>query len=192
MVPRTYTLEQNRQKRKQMILPTAYFAPLGWFEHYMQGDAVIEAYESFPKQTFRNRCVILSPQGERLTLSVPVRKAGSKQLTKDVEISYNTHWQHIHRQAIMSAYRRTPYYDYYEDYLIPIFEHRYKWLIDLNHATAETTVALLRNTMPTENEAGLPHITSDWQGQDIDRYWGDETSILDKLFRYGPETMTYF
>ena len=101
-----------------MILPTTYLGSVDWYKQYLSNpsDVMIEVMESFPKQTYRNRCTISQPVGERLeakgrellTLSVPVKRADSKQLTRDVEISYQQRWQHQHWIALMSAYKRTP------------------------------------------------------------------------------------
>ena len=158
----------------------------------------IEIYESFPKQTYRNRCVILSPRGERLTLSVPVKRAGSKQLTRDVEISYESNWQHVHSQAILSAYKRTPYFDYYQDYILPLYQQQFRFLLDLNSSTAYIAEQLLRNQPPKicrkdggtryEGQQNDVQRTTEWSGQDIEGYWGDGLSILDSLFREGPTT----
>ena len=178
------------------ILPTAYWAPKRGFERYFDATAQlcvpeniqIEVMESFPKQTYRNRCVIITPQGEELTLSVPVKKAGSKQLTRDVEISNAAPWQHQHRYAILSAYKHTPYFDFYQDYILPIYQKQYHFLLDLNNDTAYIATSLLNNCPPQNNYASRLAATADWSGQNIDTCWGDGISILDALFRFGPET----
>lgn len=147
----------------------------------------MEVWESFPKQTFRNRCTIKTPQGERLTLTVPVKHCESKQYTGDVEISYQTRWQHQHWYAIMSAYKHTPYFDYYADYIRPLYEQETRWLVDLNDKTASIAACLLKNQKPETKDEGQR--TKDWSGQDLEQYWGDGLSILDALFRTGPETL---
>ena len=180
----------------QLVLPTSYWAPRAWFEAYMSAPSEIEVWETYPKQTYRNRCMIVSPSGERLVLSVPVRHSESKQLTRDVEISYQSHWQHQHWNAILSAYKRTPYFDYYQEYLRPLYVRETRWLLDLNEQTVRIAEALLKNRRPdteggvSEARSGLtPAYTADWCGQDLERFWGDEVSILDTLFRLGPEAM---
>ena len=105
-----------------VILPTTYWGPEEWYRMLLQADdAEVEVMESFVKQTYRNRCTILSPDGP-LTLSVPVNEVESKQYTRDVEISYQSKWQHQHWMAIMSAYKHTPYFDYYQEYFRPFYE----------------------------------------------------------------------
>ena len=66
----------------------------------MSSEYEIEQMETFEKQTFRNRCLIRDPKGEIIRLTVPVKKVEHKQLTRDIEISYQTRWQHQHWIAI--------------------------------------------------------------------------------------------
>ena len=171
-----------------MILPTAYFAPVGWYKAFLKEPCRIEVYESFRKQTYRNRCTISSPNGP-VTLSVPVCHVESKQLTRDVQISYQQHWQHQHRIALVSAYKRTPYFDYYQDYILPVIDKQFKYLKDLNDNCHAVVMSLLGNRRPDEPQP-LPQ-TDDWQNADLEQYWGDGQSILDLLMEYGPETVKH-
>ena len=167
-----------------MILPTAYCGPKSYFDALMSEAATIEVMESFEKQTFRNRCLIRDPKGEIIRLTVPVGKVEHKQLTRDIEISYQSKWQHQHWIAIESAYRHKPYFIYFADYLKPFYEKQYKWLVDLNAELTETIVSLLRKERPHIVESPLRYRSTDWRGQTwTDRHpWQTEISILDTLF----------
>lgn len=173
-----------------MVLPTTYLGPTAWYEAYLRDpqNAEIEAMESFPKQTYRNRCTITTPDGKSLILSVPVKRVESKQLTRDVEISYQTRWQHQHWISLTSAYRRTPYFDYYEAYFRPFYERETKYLIDLNNGLHEVIMQLLHNSWKPLPGYTLRQ-TADWSGQDIEAYFGNGQSIVDHLFATGPETI---
>ncbi|MDY2942547.1 MAG: WbqC family protein [Paludibacteraceae bacterium] len=195
-----------------ITLPTAYLAPEEWYRLWCKhwgrrrlacgsalGEEVgcqIEVMESFPKQTYRNRCTITTPDGP-LTLTVPVKHSERKQLTRDVEISYQKHWQHQHWIALVSAYKRTPYFDYYMDYFRPFYEKETKFLLDLNEGLHEVIQTLIENRLPLVAETAgetptspvsLQH-TTDWQAQDLESCFGNGMSILDKLMEYGPETI---
>ena len=189
-----------------MTLPTAYLAPEEWYRLWYKlcpgtqasspaewKDDIycqIEVMESFPKQTYRNRCTITTPDGP-LTLTVPVKHSERKQLTRDVEISYQKHWQHQHWIALVSAYKRTPYFDYYMDYFRPFYEKETKFLLDLNEGLHEVVQTLLINQQPQAN-SNIPvplHHTTDWQAQDLETCFGNGISILDKLMEFGPETI---
>ena len=175
-----------------IILPTTYLGSVDWYKQYLTNptDVQIEAMESFPKQTYRNRCTITTPDGP-LTLSVPVKRADSKQLTRDVEISYQQKWQHQHWTALMSAYKRTPYFDYYADFFRSFYEKETKFLVDLNEGLHDVIVRLLTNNVAIGNGqwAISENRTLDWQGLDLESCFGNGQSILDMLFEYGPETV---
>ena len=175
-----------------------------WYRQFLANPLAvqIEVMESFPKQTYRNRCTITLPCNElkveslklkgkeQLTLSVPVKRADSKQLTRDVEISYQQRWQHQHWIALVSAYKRTPYFDYYADFFRPFYEKETKFLVDLNEGLHEVIVRLMANkAMGNGLWAIGENRTVDWQGLDLEPCFGNGQSILDLLFEYGPESI---
>ena len=172
-----------------MVLPTTYMGSVEWYRQFLANPLAvqIEVMESFPKQTYRNRCTITTPDGP-LTLSVPVKRADSKQLTRDVEISYQQRWQHQHWIALVSAYKRTPYFDYYADSFRPFYEKETKFLVDLNEGLHDVIVRLLTNEA-WRQEGEKARRTSDWMGIDLESTFGNGQSILDLLFEYGPETI---
>ena len=170
-----------------MILPTAYLPPKSYMEALMSEPATIEQMESFEKQTFRNRALIRDAKGELVRLTVPVKKVEHKQLTRDIEISYQTRWQHQHWIPLVSAYQHTPYFLYFADYLRPFYEKEYKWLLDLNDEMNATLVALLKKERPLLDESQKSKVerrTADWSGLIwTDKHpWQTEISILDTLF----------
>lgn len=169
-----------------MVLPTAYLPPRSYMEALMSGTYMIEQMETFEKQTFRNRALIAS-KASRIMLTVPVKKVEHKQLTRDIEISYQTRWQHQHWITLVSAYQHTPYFMYFADYLKPFYEREYRWLIDLNDEMNATLAALLKREKPTlveSQQSTLKSRTEDWSGQIwTDKHpWQTELSVLDTLF----------
>ena len=175
-----------------MVLPTSYMGSVEWYRLFLANPSSvqIEVMESFPKQTYRNRCTITTPDGP-LTLSIPVKRADSKQLTRDVEISYQQRWQHQHWIALTSAYKRTPYFDYYADFFRPFYEKETKFLVDFNEKIHEVIVRLMANQAKGEEAKRLlgKNRTTDWQGLDLEPCFGNGQSILNLLFEYGPETI---
>ncbi|MBR1878733.1 MAG: WbqC family protein [Paludibacteraceae bacterium] len=153
-------------------------------EALMSEPPTIEQMESFEKQTFRNRCLIRDANGEMVRLTVPVKKVEHKQLTRDIEISYQSRWQHQHWITLVSAYQHTPYFMYFADYLRPCYEKEYKWLLDLNDELNATIVSLLRKQRPSAISCQLSERTTDWSGRTwTDKHpWQTELSILDTLF----------
>lgn len=115
------------------ILPLTYLGSVEWFAALESGDAVIDLGENYVKQSCRNRCRILSANGV-MDLTVNVVKGGSmkKRSAKDMRIDYSKRWQHEHLRSIMSAYKASPYYDYFADSLNPLYEKKYEFLADFN------------------------------------------------------------
>lgn len=170
-----------------LILPTTYMGPACYYRSLLSADNYAwEACESFPKQTLRNRCLI---QGN-VMLSIPVQKVEHKQLTRDIRISYQQKWQHQHWMALVSAYGKSPFWMYYEDFFRPFYERQWEYLIDYNWQMHEVLLSLLKGQMPTSaTSSTTPQLTTDWQGMALEEQWGDSLSVIDLLCKKGNEAI---
>ncbi len=126
------------------LLTSAYLAPVQHYAKlYAYPEVRFEACEHYVKQTWRNRCLIASPSGVQ-ALTVPVVKpAGGKCLIKDVRISDHGNWRHLHWNALETAYRNSPYFDYYADDFLPFYTCRWDFLFDFNEAIRAKVCDLL-------------------------------------------------
>jgi hypothetical protein len=197
-----------------ILLPTAYFPPMSYFVYLIQNEkALIEQMETYPKQTYRNRCEIMTSAG-KLALVVPVIKPnGNHTLTKDIEICYREPWQQHHWKSIQTAYRSSPYFNYYSDILQPLFEesetsliiHNQKVLssicsiigIDLSLTFTEDYIKIpvdfidLRKEMtPKKQRTGIsfpeyPQVFGHKFG------YIEDLSVLDLLLNLGPDVNRY-
>lgn len=115
------------------LLSSCYLPPVQWFTKLCGYERVwVEQYDNYTKQTFRNRCIIDSPEGP-LSLSLPVEKiSAGKCLMKDVRISDHNHWRSIHWHALSSSYLSSPFFEYYQDDFRPFYERKWTFLIDFN------------------------------------------------------------
>lgn len=97
-----------------------------------------EMEDNFQKQTNRNRMYIYSPNGIQL-LNIPVKHSAenSHQKTKDIKIETAFDWQKQHFKSLEAAYRSSPFFEYFEDDILPIFEKKHTFLMDLNLETIE-------------------------------------------------------
>ena len=129
------------------VFATAYFPPIIYFAYLQQFTNIqIEQFETFPKQTYRNRALILSANGI-LPLSVPViRTKGNHTLTREMKISYQENWNVRHWRAIEAAYNASPYFLYYKDNIEKILMQRYEHLLDLNQALLQVLLKHLKIT----------------------------------------------
>lgn len=126
-------------------LTSAYLPPIQYISKLLSHDSsFIEVCDNYVKQTYRNRCVIDSPNGP-LSLTVPIVKAadGGKQQMRDVQVSYHLDWQHQHWQAFEATYYNSPFFEYYQDDFRPFYERKWKYLIDLNEALLDKCCELM-------------------------------------------------
>ncbi|QEC53662.1 WbqC-like protein [Anseongella ginsenosidimutans] len=132
---------------QKTILPLCYLPPISWFSAYVkgqQGEILLEKQEHFPRQTYRNRCHIHSPNG-LLALSIPVQKgAGDHTPIKDVRISPHHPWQKIHWRSLEAAYRSSAFFEFYEDELAPFYEGKFDFLIDFNEQLLELVLKWMK------------------------------------------------
>lgn len=127
------------------ILSTAYLAPIQYYSKLIQyPTSIIEHLEHYTKQTYRSRCDIYSPNGLK-TLSIPLVKRDHRQTVKDLKISYDYDWRKIHWRTLESSYRRSPFFEYFEDDLFPLYHNKkFDYLIDLNEALQQEILILLK------------------------------------------------
>jgi hypothetical protein len=98
-----------------IILPSVYFGSAQYWTAILKGgdDVVIDLGENYVKRSERNRTEIMTSGGV-MQLSVHIRHANRpRQPMRDIKIDYSKRWQHQHLVAMESAYRSSPYYDYY-------------------------------------------------------------------------------
>lgn len=127
-----------------VLLSSAYFGPVQWYQKLNRFDTcLIEQHDHFLKQTYRNRCIIATTAGTQ-TLTVPIEKyEGDKCEMRDIRISDHGNWQHLHWNALLSAYGESPFFEFYADDLHPFFEQRWTFLFDFNMAITEKMCELL-------------------------------------------------
>lgn len=116
-----------------VVLSSLYLAPIEYYSKAFNAKRIIiEANDNFQKQTFRNRCNILGANGV-MQLNIPIEKSLSKKcMMKDIKISDHGNWQHLHWNAIISAYNSSPFFEYYEDDFCRFYENKFTFLHDFN------------------------------------------------------------
>ncbi|MBU2929509.1 WbqC family protein [Winogradskyella psychrotolerans] len=115
-----------------LIYPT-YFPNLAHFWAIINSDAIhLEVSDNYQKQSYRNRSEIYGANG-KLALTVPVTYTQkNRQLYKDVKIANEEQWQLLHLKSLQSAYSMSPFFEFYIDDLMPLFEERFDYILDLN------------------------------------------------------------
>ena len=138
-----------------ILLHPTYFPSISHFVAMAQADTItFEMEDNFQKQTNRNRTYIYSPNGIQM-LNIPVKHSREKhQKTKEVKLETAFDWQKQHFKSLEAAYRTSPFFEYFEDVLQPIFHKKHTFLMDLNFETMEIVSKCLAMKMEfkTTNE----------------------------------------
>lgn len=127
-----------------MVYPSLYNGPLNYFARLVREPGItLEQYDHYTKQTYRNRCKILGPNGV-LSLSIPVKKKhGSKCLVRDIRIDYDMAWNRSHWRSLLASYASSPFFEYMSDELFPLYEKKFEFLLDLNLQLLYCTLGLM-------------------------------------------------
>ncbi|GIM53704.1 WbqC family protein [Capnocytophaga cynodegmi] len=196
-----------------LIHPT-YFPSIAQFHLILKYPCVLEVSDNYQKQTLRNRAYIYGANGKQ-ALNLPIKHVGGetgRQLFKDVRVENHFPWQRLHWKSLETAYRTSPFFEYYEDDLLPLFEKKYTFLLDVNMDTIQTLLACLQtdiNFDKTKSYEAEPKQVKDFrfltsakkefplQMEEYHQIFSDKhgfllnLSVLDLLFHEGPNTEDY-
>lgn len=202
-----------------LLLSTAYLPPIEYMALLAVAEsAVIEIHETYSKQTWRNRCSIITANGP-LNLSIPVEKPlGNRTTTGQVIISSHLSWQKQHWKSIESAYSKSAFFLYYQDFLEPLFRsERPEKLTEWNRIMLDQLLNAIGLSLPIGFTTGFERKASgktdlryllspkakirEAENQDLfpeyfqpfsDRHgFAANQSIIDLLFNLGPDTLAY-
>ncbi|MUP36739.1 WbqC family protein [Labilibaculum euxinus] len=206
-------------KNSKALLTTSFFAPIQYYCKLIRyPEIIIEQWEHYSKQSYRNRCNIYGANGV-LPLSVPVVKATNKKVfTKDVKISYDTNWQKLHWKGIEAAYKSSPFYEYYIDDLERFFTQKWDFLLEYNNEIQKEIFGILEiDPIIKFSEDFIDFGTSEYDdfrekihpkvskletdqtftAKKYTQVFGDKygfienLSILDLIFNLGPDSLSY-
>lgn len=128
------------------LLTSAYLAPIHYYTKLFSGERIVEERaDHYVKQTYRNRCIIAADDGQlALTIPVVTEATGTSQTCmRDIRISEHGKWRHQHWQAIVSAYDRSAFFEYYADDFHAVFCRDFRFLVDFNEALQHLVLDLL-------------------------------------------------
>jgi hypothetical protein len=130
-----------------IILHPTYFPSIASFVAIANAEKVtFEVCDNYQKQTYRNRMHIYAANG-KLSLTVPViYSQKDRQLYKDILVSDDTNWQDLHWKSIQSAYSSSPFFEFYQDDIEPLFTSKYRYLLDFNFKCLEVIYDCLQLT----------------------------------------------
>jgi hypothetical protein len=201
---------------QQLLLHPCYFGPVSLYAAIAKArEFIFENEDNYQKQTYRNRMYIYGANG-KLLLNIPIKHTGEKrqhQKYRDVRIENDFHWQKQHWKSLQSAYRTSPFFEFYEDDFEPLYSKKYNFLLDFNYDCLEVALESLQLELEykkTENfDPVAPSTITDGRHlvnaksqpiQDLEPYtqvfeskkgYLNNLSILDLIFNEGPNALSY-
>ena len=195
-----------------ILLHPTYFPSISHYIAMAKADLVtFEMEDNFQKQTNRNRMYIYGTNGLQL-LNIPVKQTNENhQKFKEVRIDNASGWQKNHWKSLESAYRTSPFFEYFEDDLRPLFEKKHEFIMDLNFETFEIINSCLGIAFDVEKTTEYHHEASNFEDfralvngkkdtTQVEKYtqvfnekhgFLNNLSILDLLFNEGRYAVDY-
>ncbi|MCF6307868.1 MAG: WbqC family protein [Flavobacteriaceae bacterium] len=198
---------------KNILLHPSYFPSVVHMAAMIQADKVVfEIEDNYQKQSYRTRTYIAHSNGV-LLLNIPIKHStnGIKLKTKEVLIENAFPWQIQHWKSLESAYRTSPYFEYYEDDLKPLFFNKETSLLDFNLKAFQLICELLdmeidftfsKEYFKNPEQTDLRYLTNPKlktnfnlknynQVLNKNNEFHSNLSILDLLFNEGPNAVSY-
>jgi len=203
---------------EKLLVHPAYFGSIEQFVAISQAEELIfENEDNYQKQTYRTRQYIYGANG-KLLLNIPIKHNKQKkahQKYKDVRIENNFPWQLNHWRSLETAYRTSPFFEFYEDEIRPLYEKEHTNLFEFNLMCFEvvsTCLQLEQNISKTDDFQLIEEISSEITDcrnlisakkktlfsqekytQVFEEKYGfiPNLSILDLLFNEGPNSLNY-
>ncbi len=192
------------------ILPSTYLPRVGYMRHIVKGDYIIDLGENYIKRSDRNRTEIMTANGV-MQLTVNIRNANRPRVPMhQIEIDYSKRWQHQHWMAIVSAYKSSPYFDYYADMLEGFYREECSSLTEYNSAFLTLILRMLslpenlnisnEYVVATECDIDLRAKGAEFSEKSLTPYiqvfsdrhpFAEDLSILDLLLCEGPNAISY-
>lgn len=128
---------------QNLLIEPHYFGSIEFFGLILTSEKItLDIHHHYLKQTYRNRCDILTPPGIR-SLSVPVSYKNHTPY-RDVTIDHSQSWARDHWGAIISAYGKAPFFEFFADYFAPLYSRNHHFLLDLSVETLTICLKMIQ------------------------------------------------
>lgn len=197
----------------KFLMSSAYLPPVEYFSVISNaGEILVEREENYLKQTYRNRCYILSAHGPQL-LTVPVYLGSvHKTPVRDIRIDYSKRWQQVHLRAITASYNASPYFQFYFENIEKIISKQTRFLLDLNMELTVQVLNMLKMDLKIGFTTSFYQVTKDkndfrykispkkepvFSSPKYSQVFSNEQgfvkglSIIDLIFNTGPEAFSF-
>jgi len=115
------------------LFSIGYFPPISYLQKCFESEKIfIDQFEHFEKQSYRNRCCIYGPNGKQ-DLTIPVSHEDLfRKPIREVKILADSNWKKLHWKSILTAYRNSPYFEFYENEIEELFLFQSEFLFEFN------------------------------------------------------------
>jgi hypothetical protein len=138
----------QKNKGLKVLLELHYFPSISYFAAIQGFDTfIVEKFEHYQKQTYRNRCYIKTAQGIE-NMIVPLVGLHGKTAIQDVRIDYSQKWLNNHWRTIQSAYGKAPFFEYFADDVHEVLFRKSEFLFDLNLCILKLCLGWLKYNIP--------------------------------------------
>lgn len=200
---------------QETLLHLPYFGPITHFAEVVNAEKLwFENDDNYQKQTYRNRMYIYGANG-KLLLNIPIKHLNSPgvkqhQKYRDVRMEKDFDWQKQHWKSLKSGYQTSPFFEFYEDDLAPLYHSDFEFLMDFNYSCFQKLCECLQLDIPYEKtseyikepqdkndrrdlinakvDIEIPEYTQVFQEK---KGFLSNLSILDLMFSEGPNTINY-
>jgi hypothetical protein len=200
---------------QEILLSLPYFGPISHFMELVKPANIrFENEDNYQKQTYRNRMYIYDAN-RKLLLNIPIKhlpKCNPKQHQKykDVKIDPEYKWQKQHWKSLKTAYQTSPFFEFYEDELAPLYQKELKYLMDFNYSCFEVICGCLQLNIDFEktlefipepenvdDKRELINAKIEIQIPEYNQVFQEKhgflpnLSMLDLMFNEGPNSLNY-
>ena len=194
-----------------VLAPLAYGGSLTLWAYLAQAEnVVLEKHDHYQKQTQRNRQYIHGANG-KLLLSIPIKHLGKEghQHYKSVAIDNSFPWQSQHWKSLQTAYRSSPYFEFYEDAIYLLYHKHFACLYEFNTSLFEVLKRLIgvetpflfsekydpnpqhldvRSVLEVKKQSEVAAVTYTQVFEEKNGFIPN-LSIIDLLFNVGPQSL---
>ena len=197
----------------KVLLNPCYFGSISyWLAIQNADELVFEVCDNYQKQTLRNRCNILAANG-KLSLTIPVNYSQkNRQAYKDVQIAAGSDWQEQHLKSLESAYKMSPFFEFYIDDIKFLFLQNWTNLMEYNFECLKVIARMLEIPLDysitekyikdtegyqdfrllTDKNAPTPYPLQSYTQVFTGKFgFTRDLCILDLLFNEGPNTENF-
>lgn len=184
-----------------MIKPLYFLGPINYYSMLVaEKNLEFAKYETFEKQTLRNRFNIAGANGLQ-TLTIHVEKSVANAPICDIKISHTERWQENMLRTLKTSYGKAPFFEFYDYKLFPVLEQKHTFIWDWSLELLHLSLDLLKIDLEIEESQNPIHLIKQENSTSIEKVYRQtfaertgfitNLSIIDLIFNTGPNAIDF-